>query len=99
MIHDEGFDPSQLMRGEALRPGQRDGIEPELRQPPFALHVSMCRLQTLVAVEEEPIGANTRYRRHGLHMTPTGGQYLCLSGERRDDGLPTDDPILPLLVR
>ena len=49
---------TQLVRCEASRRGQCDGLEPELGKAAITLHMHMRRLATLIAEEEEPIRAD-----------------------------------------
>jgi hypothetical protein len=54
----EPHDFTQLMRGEAYRGRQCDGLKPELGQTAIALHMHMGRLAAFIAEEEEPIRAD-----------------------------------------
>jgi hypothetical protein len=64
MLGDHPYHDSQFMSGESGRRHQRDWIQGELRQPPFALDMNVRRLGAFVAKKEEPVRPNSRNSWH-----------------------------------
>jgi hypothetical protein len=79
MFSDQPFDPTQLRAAKATAVRQPGRSEPELGSASVSLDVYVGRLVAVSGVEEEPVRAGYRDRRHGpFYLTRRAARLRAL---------------------